>query len=170
MSLSRSESERKGLAQRQQLSRPDLGKLAKRKFDPIQVLRDSCRNRIPKLLPVKFKLMSGSPFVFYRGSVEVMAGDLAAGEHTGIYAQLCGDAHVKNFGFYATPGSDIVLDVNDFDETWRGPWEWDVKRMAASIVLAGREAGDTDSRCKDAVSDFTGQYCAWIRRFASVFL
>ena len=168
MSLSRSESERKGLAQRQQLSRPDLGKLAKRKFDPIQVLRDSCRNRIPKLLPVKFKLMSGSPFVFYRGSVEVMAGDLAAGEHTGIYAQLCGDAHVKNFGFYATPGSDIVLDVNDFDETWCGPWEWDVKRMAASIVLAGREAGDTDSRCKDAVSDFTGQYCAWIRRFASM--
>jgi len=168
MNLSQSESERKGLAQRQQLSRPDLGKLAKRKFDPIEVLRESCRNRIPKLLPVKFKLMSGSPFVFYRGSVEIMAADLAAGEHTGIDLQLCGDAHVKNFGFYATPGSDIVLDVNDFDETWRGPWEWDVKRMAASIALAGREAGETDSRCKDAVSEFTARYCAWIRRFASM--
>src|SRR5215471_18512008 len=168
MSLSRSESERKGLAQRQHLSRPDLARLAKRKFDPIQVLRDSCRNRIPKLLPVKFKLMSGSPFVFYRGSVEIMAGDLAAGEHTGIYAQLCGDAHVKNFGFYATPGSDIVLDVNDFDETWRGPWEWDVKRMATSIVLAGRDAGDTNAKCKDAALVFIQQYCEWMRRFAAL--
>src|SRR5215470_10063198 len=165
---SRTESERKGRSQRGQVSRRDLAILAKRKFDPVQVLREASQGRLAKLLPVKFKLMSGSPFVFYRGAVEIMAADLAAGKNTGIAVQLCGDAHVKNFGFYATPGSDIILDVNDFDETWRGPWEWDVKRMATSIVLAGREAGDGESRCKDAALVFTEQYCAWMRRFAAL--
>ncbi len=164
----RAEAEHQGLAQRHHLGRPDLAKLAKRKFAPIHVLREGCKGRIPKLLPIKFKLMSGSPFVFYRGAVEVMAADLAAGKHSAIDVQLCGDAHVKNFGFYATPGADIVLDVNDFDETIRGPWEWDVKRMATSIILAGREAGDSESRCKGAALQFTKQYCTWIRHFASI--
>src|SRR5579862_3297339 len=100
--------ERKGIAQRRQLGRSDLATLAKRKFDPIHILREAAQGRIPKLLPIKFKLMSGSPFVFYRGSVEIMAADLAAGKNTGITAQLCGDAHVKNFGFYASPGADII--------------------------------------------------------------
>jgi uncharacterized protein (DUF2252 family) len=166
MPSSRADSERQGLTRRRQLKRPDLAKLPKRKFDPIQVLREGCKGRIPKLLPIKFKLMSSSPFVFYRGAVEIMAADLAAGKHSGIEVQLCGDAHVKNFGFFATPGSDIVLDVNDFDETIRGPWEWDVKRMATSIILAGRDAGDTQARCKDAAFEFTEQYCAWMQRFA----
>ena len=160
--------ERKGEAQRGQFGRSDLAKPAKRKFDPIKVLREAAKGRIPKLMPAKFRLMSGSPFVFYRGSVEIMAADLAAGKNTGIIAQLCGDAHVKNFGFYATPGADIVLDVNDFDETWRGPWEWDVKRMAASIVLAAREAGETEVRCKDAALIFASDYCRWIRHFAVI--
>jgi uncharacterized protein (DUF2252 family) len=164
----RTDSERAGRAQRGQLSRADLAKVAKRKFDPLHVLREACTGRLAQLLPVKFKLMSGSPFVFYRGAVEVMAADLAAGRATGIEVQMCGDAHVKNFGFFATPGSDIILDVNDFDETWRGPWEWDVKRMATSIILAGREAGDSESRCKEAALVFTEQYCAWIRRFAAL--
>lgn len=168
MASSRAESERKGLAHRRQLSRRDLAVLAKRQFDPIQILREASKGRVPELLPLKFKLMSSSPFVFYRGSVEIMAADLAATQNSGILAQLCGDAHVKNFGFYATPGADIVLDVNDFDETWRGPWEWDVKRMAASIVLAGREAGDSESRCKEAALVFTEQYCSWMRRFAEL--
>lgn len=168
MLLSRPEMERKGEAQRRQFGRSDLAKLAKRKFDPIKVLREAAKGRIPKLMPIKFRLMSGSPFVFYRGSVEIMAADLAADKNTGIVAQLCGDAHVKNFGFYATPGADIVLDVNDFDETWRGPWEWDVKRMAASIVLAAREAGETEVRCKDAALIFASDYCRWIRHFAVI--
>lgn len=159
--------ERKGIAQRRQLGRSDLATLAKRKFDPIHILREAAQGRIPKLLPIKFKLMSGSPFVFYRGSVEIMAADLAAGKNTGITAQLCGDAHVKNFGFYASPGADIILDINDFDETWRGPWEWDVKRMAVSIVLAGREAGELESRCKDAALVFAMEYCRWMRQFAA---
>jgi hypothetical protein len=112
--------------------------------------------------------MSGSPFMFLRGSVEIMAADLGQAPHTSIEVQMCGDAHVKNFGFFATPGSQIVLDINDFDETMRGPWEWDVKRMATSVVLAGRAAGDRESCCKDAARRFIADYCAWIRRFAAM--
>jgi uncharacterized protein (DUF2252 family) len=168
MASYRTVAERRGLAQRRHVNRTDLAKLTKRKFDPIQVLRENCKGRIPQLLPIKFKLMSGSAFVFYRGALDIMAADLAAGRYTGIEAQLCGDAHVKNFGFFATPGSDIVLDLNDFDETIRGPWEWDVKRMATSIVLAGRDAGDKESNCRDAALEFTEGYCAWMRRFADM--
>jgi uncharacterized protein (DUF2252 family) len=134
----------------------------------MDVLREASHKHIAKLLPLKFKLMSGSPFVFLRGSVEIMAADLGGAKHTGLEVQICGDAHVRNFGFYATPGSDIVLDVNDFDETMRGPWEWDVKRMAASVVLAGREAGGGEALCKDAVRMFVHEYCTWIRRFAGM--
>src|SRR5689334_10081546 len=147
------------------MGRSDLATVAKRTFDPIEVLRDGCKGRLPKLLPIKFKLMSGSPFVFYRGAVEIMAADLAAGKRSSIDVQLCGDAHVKNFGYYASPGADIILDINDFDETLRGPWEWDVKRMATSVVLAGREAGDSEAKCKDAAFVFTRHYCTWMRRF-----
>lgn len=168
MASSRADSERQGLAQRKELGRSELAKLSKRKFDPIQVLQTGCEGRVRKLLPIKFNLMSSSPFVFYRGAVEVMAADLAAGKRSRIEAQLCGDAHVKNFGFFASPAAEIVLDINDFDETIRGPWEWDVKRMATSIVLAGRDANDSESRCRDAALVFTEQYCAWIRHFASI--
>jgi uncharacterized protein (DUF2252 family) len=157
-----------GVAMRAHLGRSALAKLAPRKFDPIDVLRQSGKNRIAQLLPVKFKLMSESPFVFFRGSVEIMAADLGEARHTKIEVQMCGDAHVKNFGFFATPDEHIALDINDFDETQRGPWEWDVKRMATSIILAGRVAGHTDSRCKDATRVFIGEYCAWIRRFATM--
>ena len=153
---------------RAHLGRSALAKLAPRKFDPIDVLRQSGKNRIAQLLPVKFKLMSQSPFVFFRGSVEIMAADLGQARHTKIEVQMCGDAHVKNFGFFATPDEHIALDINDFDETQRGPWEWDVKRMATSIILAGRLAGHADSRCKDATRVFIGEYCEWIRRFAAM--
>lgn len=168
MANSRADAERQGLAQRKELGRSELAKLSKRKFDPIQVLQTCCEGRVRKLLPIKFNLMSSSPFVFYRGAVEIMAADLAAGKRSRIEAQLCGDAHVKNFGFFASPAAEIVLDINDFDETIRGPWEWDVKRMATSIVLAGRDAKDSESRCRDAALEFTEQYCAWIRHFASI--
>ena len=153
---------------RAHLGRSALGKLAPRKFDPMDVLRQSAKNRIAQLLPVKFKLMSESPFVFFRGSVEIMAADLGDAQHTKIEVQMCGDAHVKNFGFFATPDENIALDINDFDETQRGPWEWDVKRMATSIILAGRLAGHADCRCKDATRVFIGEYCEWIRRFAAM--
>ena len=159
---------RAGIALRAHLGRSALGRLAPRKFDPMDVLRQSAKTRIAQLLPVKFKLMSGSPFVFFRGSVEIMAADLGEARHTKIEVQLCGDAHVKNFGFFATPDAQIALDINDFDETQRGPWEWDVKRMATSIMLAGRVAGHPNSSCKDATRVFIGEYCDWIRRFAAM--
>src|SRR6476661_5779052 len=157
-----------GVAMRAHLGRSALANLAPRKFDPIDVLRESAKNRIAQLLPIKFKLMSQSPFVFFRGSVEIMAADLGEGRHTKIEVQMCGDAHVKNFGFFATPDAQIALDINDFDETQRGPWEWDVKRMATSIFLAGRIAGHPDSHCKDATRVFISEYCDWIRRFAAM--
>lgn len=157
-----------GAALRTHLGRSALGKPPRRKYDPVDVLRRSAKNRIAQLIPVKFKLMSQSPFAFFRGSVEIMAADLGEARNTKIEVQLCGDAHVKNFGFFATPDAQIALDINDFDETQRGPWEWDVKRIATSIILAGRIAGHTDSHCKDATHVFIGEYCDWIRRFAAM--
>lgn len=158
----------RGEAERGRLGRSSLAELPARKFDPLDVLREASRRHIARLLPVKFKLMSVSPFAFFRGSVEIMAADLGGAPHTRIEVQMCGDAHVKNFGFFATQAAEVVLDVNDFDETQRGPWEWDVKRLASSIVLAGRVAGDSDSCCKEAVRVFAREYCEWTRRFAAM--
>src|SRR5579859_1857044 len=158
----------RGEAERGHLGRSGLADLPQRKFNPLDVLREAARRHIARLLPVKFKLMSESPFAFFRGSVEIMAADLGSAPHTRIEVQMCGDAHVKNFGFFATPAAEVVLDINDFDETQRGPWEWDVKRLAASIILAGRVAGDSETCCKDAVRAFADDYCNWIRRFAAM--
>lgn len=157
-----------GLAQRRHLRRVDLAVLPKRKFDPLAVLRAACKGHMASLLPVKFGRMSESPFAFFRGAVEIMAADLGAGAHTHIEVQLCGDAHVKNFGFFAAPDAHTVFDINDFDQTQRGPWEWDIKRMAASIVLAGRMAGAAEGRCKEAAGMFLAEYVAWVHRFAQM--
>lgn len=162
------QAEREGVALRSHMGRSALADPPQRKFDPLQVILQAAKQHIAQLLPVKFKLMSDSPFVFFRGSVEIMAADLRQARHTKIEVQMCGDAHVKNFGFFATPGAEIVLDVNDFDETQRGPWEWDVKRLATSIVLAGRTAGDGEACIKDAVRVCVRDYCNWIRRFAGM--
>jgi uncharacterized protein (DUF2252 family) len=158
----------RGMAERGHLGRSSLADLRERKFSPLDILREASKRHIARLLPVKFQLMSESPFAFFRGSVEIMAADLGQSPHTRIEVQMCGDAHVKNFGFFATPAAEIVLDINDFDETQRGPWEWDVKRLAASIVLAGRVARDSEGCCKDAVRVFLREYCEWIRRFAAM--
>jgi uncharacterized protein (DUF2252 family) len=157
-----------GASLRAQSSRSELAKLSRRKFDPMDVLREAAKNRLARLLPIKFRLMSDSPFVFFRGSVEIMATDLGEAKHTKIEVQICGDAHVKNFGFFATPSSEIVLDINDFDETQRGPWEWDVKRLATSIILAGHVAGDSESCCKEATRVFLSEYCRWMHTFAEM--
>ncbi len=166
--LTRSDSEKYGLSRRAHLGRSALGELAKRDFDPIEVFKRSCTGRVPTLLPIKFRLMSSSPFAFFRGSAGIMAADFAAAKNTQIEAQLCGDAHVKNFGFFASPASEIVIDINDFDETIRGPWEWDVKRMATSIMLAGRMAGDREARSKEATEVFIEDYCDWVHRFSNM--
>jgi uncharacterized protein (DUF2252 family) len=162
------DAKQRGEAERGHVGRSGLAELPQRKFDALSILREASRRHIARLLPLKFKLMSESPFAFFRGSVEIMAADLGSAPHTRIEIQMCGDAHVKNFGFFATPGAEVVLDINDFDETQRGPWEWDVKRLATSIILAGRVAGDSDSCCKEAVRVFARDYCEWIRRFAAM--
>ncbi len=108
---------------------------------PLSLLEEQNRSRLAHLVPLRFQRMAISPFTFLRGSAIVMAQDLAATPVTGIQAQICGDAHLNNFGIYATPERNQVFDVNDFDETLPGPWEWDIKRLAASIVLGGRTNG-----------------------------
>ena len=109
--------------------------------DPVDVLLRQERTRTPELLPIRHGRMLRSPFAFFRGAAAVMAADLAATPVTGIRAQLCGDAHLGNFGAYAAPDRSLVFDVNDFDETFPGPWEWDVKRLAASIAVCARDRG-----------------------------
>jgi len=150
----------RGRAHRETLSRAALGDLqiAKRKIDVIGILQEFEKNRVPELLPVKYKRMSASPFAFFRGSVGLMVADLARLPHTGIMVQLCGDAHVQNLGSFAGPDGRLLFDVNDFDETIAGPWEWDAKRMATSIVLAGRDSGHRKAGCAAAVAAFGAAY------------
>jgi uncharacterized protein (DUF2252 family) len=142
-------------------------KAEERKFDPVDVVLKSGAGRLPRLLPIKYARMAVSPFAFFRGAVGVMAADLARLPNSGIEVQLCGDAHVQNLGSFAAPDGRLVFDFNDFDETIRGPWEWDVKRMAASIVLAGREAGHKATGCDSAAQVFLERYCEFIAEFSS---
>ena len=119
--------------------------------DPIEVLRLSDRGRLPELLPIRYGRMRQSPFAFFRGSAAVMAWDLSKTPATGIRVQACGDCHAANFGGFASPERQLLFDINDFDETLQAPWEWDVKRLGASVVLASRELGMSSARCEDAV-------------------
>jgi uncharacterized protein (DUF2252 family) len=109
--------------------------------DPVDLLEAQAKGRLEELMPIRYSRMMASPFAFMRGSAIVMANDLAGTPKTGIHAQLCGDAHLLNFGAYASPERALLFDLNDFDETLPGPWEWDVKRLAASLVVAGRDNG-----------------------------
>ncbi|MGO8950711.1 MAG: DUF2252 domain-containing protein [Ktedonobacterales bacterium] len=119
--------------------------------DPISLLEQQATSRLPDLVPLRYARMRVSPFAFLRGSAVIMAHDLARTPSTGIWAQLCGDCHCANFGFYASPERTMLFDINDFDETLPGPWEWDVKRLAASLVVAGRGNGFSDADCRSAV-------------------
>jgi uncharacterized protein (DUF2252 family) len=122
--------------------------------------------RVPALIPLKYQLMAESPFGYFRGAAPVMAADLAQMPSTGIVSQLCGDAHVRNLGAFAAPDGRLVFDINDFDESIRGPFEWDLKRMAASLVLAGRAAGHKDGSAHRAVVACVERYAAQMRAFA----
>ena len=139
-----------------------------RSFHPIDVLRASAEGRVRQLLPIKYARMQVSPFAFFRGAVSIMAADLGYQPHSGLQVQLCGDAHVQNLGSFAAPDGKLVFDFNDFDETIRGPWEWDVKRMAASIVLAGDASAHDRPRCKAAAELFVESYCEAIRDFVNL--
>ncbi len=125
---------------------------AARRQDPVQVLLAQERDREMALTPLRHRRMSASPFAFYRGSAAIMAADLGAVPSTGLTTWLCGDAHVANFGLFAAPDRSIVFDVNDFDETSTGPFEWDVMRLAASLVLACQENGASDSKARQIVA------------------
>src|SRR5256886_3172902 len=136
--------------------------------DPISLLEESNRSRVQELVPIRYGRMSLSPFAFLRGSAIVMASDLAKTPISGIKVQICGDAHVSNFGFFATPERNLVFDVNDFDETLPGPWEWDLKRLAASIVVAGRQNGYTAQENRQAVVGCIDEYRRLMRQMASM--
>jgi uncharacterized protein (DUF2252 family) len=112
--------------------------------------------------------MSASPFAFYRGAAYVMASDLAGSPQTDLRVQPCGDAHLANFGAFASPERQLLFDLNDFDETLPGPWEWDVKRLAASVAVAGRENGFEAQRRAEMVRELVGEYRQAIRRFAAM--
>src|SRR5262249_62077070 len=115
----------------------------------VQMLLVNARGRLRDLIPIKMARMAASPFGFFRGAAPIMAADLASLPHCGLEAQICGDAHVRNLGAYAAPDGHLVFDINDFDETVHGPFEWDLKRLSTSLVLAGREAGERDRLCGD---------------------
>ncbi|MEU5321282.1 DUF2252 domain-containing protein [Streptomyces sp. NPDC021056] len=136
--------------------------------DAVSAVEESSRDRIPGLAPLRVGRMAATPFAFLRGSAGLMAYDLARTPMTRIRAQICGDAHAANFGLYGDARGDLVMDLNDFDETVRGPWEWDLKRLAASLVLAGREAGADEDTCRSAAHGAVGAYRRTMRLLAGL--
>jgi uncharacterized protein (DUF2252 family) len=118
--------------------------------DPVVILQEQEAGRVPELVPVRHARMLASPFAFFRGAAAVIAEDLAGTPVSGLQVQACGDAHLLNFGVYATPERRLVFDINDFDETLPAPFEWDVKRLAASVVVAGRGRGFSPEKCETA--------------------
>ncbi len=142
---SREASEALGKAARKQVSPASHGEWepSADRPDPVEVLQQQAQSRVPELVPLRYGRMLVSPFTFYRGAAAIMAADLGAEPDTGLHAQLCGDAHLSNFGGFASPERRLMFDVNDLDETLPGPWEWDVKRLLASLAVAGRANGLT---------------------------
>ncbi|GLZ32346.1 hypothetical protein Lesp02_45340 [Lentzea sp. NBRC 105346] len=142
--------------------------LAKNRPSVEEFMHASNEGRLEELIPLRVGRMMVNPFAFFRGSAGLMAGDLAAGVSSGLEAQLCGDAHAANFGLYGTPEGQIVMDINDFDETLPGPWEWDLKRLVTSLVLAGRTGEVSDKGCRDAAEDAVRAYRGAIRHLAEL--
>lgn len=136
--------------------------------DPIEVLQASDRGKIPELLPIRYGRMKKSPFAFYRGAAALMAMDLSGTPTTGLRVQACGDCHVANFGGFGSPERELLFDINDFDETLPAPWEWDVKRLAASLVLATRVEGYGEGFCKDTAREMVESYRVRMQRYASM--
>ena len=143
-------------------------KRAKSRPDPLALLEASDAGRMPELIPIRYGRMLQTPFTFFRGSANVMASDLSVGPATGIHVQACGDCHLLNFGGFATPERNIVFDINDFDETLPAPWEWDVKRLVASFVLAARANGLSDSAGRDAAVAAARSYRERLREVAEM--
>lgn len=142
-------------------------KPAENRLDPVLILEEQAKTRLPDLVPVRYARMLGSPFAFLRGGAAIMAADLAANtKTTGINVQACGDMHIANFGVFASAERNLVFGINDFDETLSGPWEWDLKRLVASIVAAGRFLGATKIKCEESVLSAVSTYRKRMRQYA----
>ena len=136
--------------------------------DPVELLEEQAQTRVPELAPIRYGRMLVSPFTFYRGAAYLMASDLAGGPRTGLHTQLCGDAHLSNFGVFAAPDRRLVFAINDFVETLPGPFEWDVKRLVASFAVAGRDRG-FDEKTREAINTTAGRsYREAIREFSAM--
>ncbi len=136
--------------------------------DPVELLERQAQTRVPELVPIRYGRMLVSPFTFYRGAAMIMAHDLAATPRSGLIVQCCGDAHLSNFGAFASPERRLVFDINDFDETLPGPWEWDVKRLATSMLIAAIDNGFTSKEQDKVVLDTVGAYRDAVREFAGM--
>ncbi len=136
--------------------------------DPVELLEEQARSRVPELVPIRYGRMLVSPFTFYRGAAYLMASDLATGSRTGLHTQLCGDAHLSNFGVFASPDRRLVFSINDFDETLPGPFEWDVKRLVASFAVAGRDRGFDEKMRRRVNTEVVGSYRTAIAEFAAM--
>ena len=139
-----------------------------RRDDPIKLLERQAKTRVPELVPIRYGRMLVSPFTFYRGAALIMASDLAATPRSGLTVQCCGDAHLSNFGVFASPERRLVFDINDFDETLPGPWEWDVKRLAVSMLIAARDCGFPVKDQERIVLDTVEEYRTAMARFAGM--
>ena len=160
----------RGKAARAELPRSAHGawEPAPNRGDPIALLEEQAKTRLPELGPIRYGRMLVSPFTFFRGGAYLMAADLADGPRTGLHAQLCGDAHLSNFGIFAAPDRRLVFSINDFDETLPGPFEWDVKRLAASFAVAGRDRGFDDGSRRSIVMTAVREYREAMARFAEM--
>jgi uncharacterized protein (DUF2252 family) len=135
---------------------------------PVEILKDQDRTRVPELVPIRHGRMGASAFTFYRGAAGIMAADLAASPSTDLVVQLCGDAHLSNFGAFAAPDRKLIFDINDFDETHPGPFEWDVKRLVASFAVGGRDLGFKEKDRRTAVAETVAEYRQEMRRLAAM--
>jgi uncharacterized protein (DUF2252 family) len=168
--LTPSDREAAGKAARSKASRKSHARWEPRpdRPDPVATLEGQDATRVPELVPIRHGRMVVSPFTFYRGGAAIMAADLATTPSSGLNVQLCGDAHLSNFGAFAAPDRQLIFDVNDFDETHPGPFEWDVKRLAASFAVAGRALGLKAKQCRSAVAASAAGYREEIRRLAGL--
>lgn len=162
--FSRAESRELGKSLRRVVARSELAERRPAERDAVAHLREQNATRVPELIPVRMQRMLASPFAFYRGTAGLMALDLGRDPHSGILVASCGDAHISNFGFYASPERQLVFDLNDFDEAAVAPWEWDLKRLITSVIVGGREAGYGERDIEKTARRAIAQYVAVLRR------
>jgi uncharacterized protein (DUF2252 family) len=170
LELARADRVRAGKQARKEVPRSRHGEWepAAGRPDPVELLQEQAATRVPELVPIRYGRMSVSPFTFYRGAALVMSSDLSSTPHSGLEVQVCGDAHLSNFGGFASPERELVFDLNDFDETLPGPWEWDVKRLVASVAVAGRARGFSAAERRKLLLGCVARYREAMRGFASM--